>query len=249
MKKALVVTAILILFLASGVFAQDFTGKVLSVNGSDAITVMNPDNNTVVNVRLNCAVTPAQGQEFSTQAHQYLQKLLVGQNVEVNVVWQDHDNRDVSQLNLNGKDVGCSLAGAGLAWYDSRYQQDGQIAVAQAQAQAQRIGIWSAPNPVAPWVYLTNQRDIVPNTSLPPTNIGGKGYGAPAANKDLDAGTSWEQNPQPLDTSGWGAGAPYAGPGGPYWHYGDGALNPNHQQFCNYCNGYHGAGRCGYSRR
>jgi micrococcal nuclease len=244
MKKTALIVLIFVFLLASIAFAQDFTGNVIAVKGSNAIIVTN--NGSAVTVRLNCAVCPAPGQPYAQQALKFLQNLILNKSVDVHEVWMDHSNRQVSQLSINGNSVGVMLAGAGLAWYDSRFQQDGQIEAAQIEAQAKKIGLWSQPSPVAPWVFSADERDIVPNTSGPPTDIGSQSYGAPPANQDLDAGTSWEQNSQPL-----GYGAAVGGYYNPAQCGGFGGVyNPTlHQGFCNYCGAYHRAGGCGYTMR
>jgi micrococcal nuclease len=212
--RTIMLLSILTLFLTSVAFAQSYTGKVLSVTGSDNISVANDKG--AATVRLNCAVTPAAGQPFAPEAQKYLEDLILNQSLEVRVVWVDHDGRQVSRLLLGGNDVAVQITGAGLAWYDKRHGQDGPIAQAQAAAQGKKMGIWSQPNQVAPWDFLTAQRGIRPNTSGPSTNISSAGYGAPAASSGGDAGTSWDNGYQPLGTSAYGGyGYGYSGGMGP----------------------------------
>ncbi len=211
MKKFSLCLVIAVLCVTSIACAQSYTGKVITVTDSSNISVVY--NNTVANVRLNCVQSPAMGQPFAQEAVKYLQDLILNKTVEVRTVWQDHDGRQVARILLDGTSVAVTLAGAGLAMYDSRQQQDGQVAIAQAEAQGKKIGIWSDPNPVPPWTFQTNQRGIIPNTSGPPTNVGSSGYGAPAASTGGDAGTSWDTGTQILST------APYYGGyyGGSAW--------------------------------
>lgn len=218
MKKIAVLLLVLALSLTSAAYAQSFTGKVLAVQDSDNITIMN--NGSAVSVRLYCIACPAQGQDYSPQAIKYLQDLMVGQNADVQVKWQDYSKHQVSKVKINGNDVGAQIAGAGLAWYDDRVYQDGEVSAGEIQAQSQKLCIWSQPNPVAPWEFLTQKRGIVPTQSKTIGNISGQGYSAPAANQDLDAGTSWENNAQPLSSGPdyWGGGY-YPGV------YGGGAYN------------------------
>jgi micrococcal nuclease len=215
-KKSIFVLFILMLFLTSFACAQNYTGKVLSVTNSDNISVVCGSN--AATVRLNCAVCPAAGQPFAPEAQKMLEGLILNQSVEVRVVWTDHDNRQVARLLVNGNSVAVQLAGAGMAWYDKRFQQDGQILQAQATAQGKKIGIWSQPDPVAPWDFLTAQRGIRVNTSGPPTSIGSSSYGQQAASWGGDAGTSWDNNAQPLSTSAYGYGGGYG--------YGNGGMGP-----------------------
>ena len=125
MKKIAVLLLVLALSLTSAAYAQSFTGKVLAVQDSDNITIMN--NGSAVSVRLYCIACPAQGQDYSPQAIKYLQDLMVGQNADVQVKWQDYSKHQVSKVKINGNDVGAQIAGAGLAWYDDRVYQDGEV--------------------------------------------------------------------------------------------------------------------------
>lgn len=210
LKKAAFFIAVTMILLTSFVSAQNYTGKVIAVTDSSNISVVYGSDSATV--RLNCAACPVAGQPFAAEAQKFLENLILNKTVEVNVVWMDHDNRQVSKVFINGKSVGAQLASAGYAWYDSRSQQDAEIAQAQVQAQAQKIAIWSLPNPIAPWTFLTNQRGIIPDTSSPPTNIGNKSVDAPPITKTGDEGTSWDTTNQPLSTSAYGYGYGYYPP-------------------------------------
>ncbi len=199
MIKNVFLVAILLCALTSLASAQSFTGKVLAVGGADNISVAG-DNNAVT-VRLNCVAAPVEGQPYAPEAVQFLQNLLMGKSVYVQVVWQDSDQRQVSRVSIDGQDVGTALVSAGLAWYDDRHGKDGQVQIAQAEAQGKKIAIWSQPSPMAPWDFARLQRNIIPNTSGPPVNVSGQGYQAPAASTLSDAGSSWDNNNQPLSTS------------------------------------------------
>ncbi|MHC9541313.1 MAG: thermonuclease family protein [Vulcanimicrobiota bacterium] len=213
MKKTLFILSLLMVFLTSFACAQNYTGKVISVTDSNNISVMK--DNSATTVRLNCAACPAAGQSFAPEAQKFLQDLILNKTVEVRVVWMDYDKRQVSLVLLDGKNVGALIAGAGLAWYDGRHRKDGEIAAAQAEAQAKQLAIWSEPDPVAPWAFLTDQRGIVPNTSGPMTHAGGKGYGAPSAGGGGYAGNTSVSNQAPPTgvgpSGGYGCGYDYAG--------------------------------------
>ena len=58
---------------------------------------------------------------------------------------------------VGGADAGLEQVRAGLAWYFRRYAKEltpdrrQQYADAEAQAQAERRGLWADAEPVAPW--------------------------------------------------------------------------------------------------
>lgn len=211
MKKTALILLVLIVCLSAAASAQNYTGKVISVTDSSNISVTSGD--TSATVRLNCAASPAAGQPFAEEAQKYLRDLLVGKTVEVRTVWVDYDKRQVALLLLDGKNVGALMAKAGFAWYDGRHYKDGEIAAAQADAQNRKVAIWSQPDPVAPWTFLTDQRGIVPIQSKQIGNIGGSGYGAPSAKGGGYAGNSGASNQAPPTdvgpSGGYGYGSDY----------------------------------------
>lgn len=219
MKRNVIFAVILMLALSSIASAQNFTGKVLAVEGSDRISVANGDN--TVTVRLNCVAAPAPGQTFEAEALQFLQNMMMGKDAYVQVIWQDSDSRQVSRVSVNDKDVAVALAGAGFGWYDDRNRKDAQVEAAQLDAQGKKAGIWSNPNPEAPWDFLRRQRGIIP-TSGAPINVGGGGYGAPAASSG--GGTSVLDNAPPVGTAAYFGDTYY---GGAYYYPGANGVYPN----------------------
>jgi len=49
--------------------------------------------------------------------------------------------------------VNSQLVATGNAWHYAAYSTDPTLAAIQAQAQAQKQGLWSAAAPTPPWVY------------------------------------------------------------------------------------------------
>ena len=46
-----------------------------------------------------------------------------------------------------------ALVEAGLAWHYKQYSDDPVLAAAEVVAKARKVGVWSLPNPTAPWAY------------------------------------------------------------------------------------------------
>lgn len=44
----------------------------------------------------------------------------------------------------------------GLAWHYKKYNDDEDLAQFEYTARMNKIGIWSQPNPVAPWDFRRN---------------------------------------------------------------------------------------------
>ncbi|MDQ7821306.1 MAG: thermonuclease family protein [Candidatus Eremiobacteraeota bacterium] len=219
MKKAALLIFVFLIVLTFPACAQYYTGKVIAVTGTSDISVTSDKG--AATVKLNCAASPVAGQPFAAEAQKSLEDLILNKSVEVQVAWMDHSNRQVAKLLVDGKNVGALLAAQGLAWYDSRHGQDADIATAQAQAQAGKLGVWSQPNPVAPWDFVTAQRGIIPNTSGSPVGASSGGYGFNPLQNTGDAGTSWDSGTDVLSTSPYYGGGYY---GGGWGSYGRGAV-------------------------
>ena len=57
---------------------------------------------------------------------------------------------------VDGVDVNRQMVATGNAWHYAAYSNDQTRAALQAQAQSQRIGLWSQADPVPPWVFRQN---------------------------------------------------------------------------------------------
>jgi len=222
MKTILLSLVIMLIATMLPVSAESFTGKVISV--ADGNTLMVVSNNRAVKIRPAGVDAPDLDQAYGPQAREFLENLVKGKNVWVDVKKQDHYRRLVAPVIVDGLDVSVALAAAGMAWYDSKTAGNGQIAMADAEAQAKKIGLWSQPNPIPPWDFRQQRRGPIPNavmnggggyqfqdarTSPSSSSAGGKrtDYGfVPVQNQSAE---STFQITQPM----WTAPPPYR----PYW--------------------------------
>ena len=58
----------------------------------------------------------------------------------------------------DGRVLNLELVAAGMAWHYVRYSDDAALAKAERQARTARVGVWSEPDPVAPWRYRAASR-------------------------------------------------------------------------------------------
>jgi micrococcal nuclease len=79
-----------------------------------------------------------------------------GRTIQVVDSGRDRYGRWIGRLYVDGIDVNRQQIATGMAWHYADYSKDKSLATVQAQAQAQRIGIWSQPNPIPPWDYRKN---------------------------------------------------------------------------------------------
>ncbi|GEM_PF-736960 len=169
MKRTAVFLVLMLLLLTSHGFAESFGGKVIMVKDGSNIFVKSGEK--TYQVKLYGIDCPNPDQEFGEQSKQYADDLLNGKDVWVDVKRQDYSKRYVSRVVVDGKDASVELARAGLAWYDSRVYSEPAVAGAQAEAQTQKIGIWSQAHPVSPWDYRYSRSGITPVMSKEIGNI------------------------------------------------------------------------------
>jgi len=134
-------------------------GKVVKVSDGDTIQVL--DGGKAVKIRLaeiDCPETShgakKPGQPYGQAAKKFALDLVGGKTVRVDVVTRDRYGRIVGKVVLeDGSTLNKRLVGAGLAWVYRRYAKDPALYDLEAEAKAAKLGLWSAPNPVAPWEW------------------------------------------------------------------------------------------------
>lgn len=148
---------ILFIFLSSIIFA--ITGKVTSVYDGDTITIVT-ENNEKVKIRfygIDCPeVKPKQ--EFGIEARNYLNSLIYGKEVSVNVKDKDQYGRVVGEVYLKEKNLNLDMLKQGYAWHYERYAKNRHdYRDAQKFAVNNKKGLWSS-NPTPPWEFRRNKK-------------------------------------------------------------------------------------------
>jgi micrococcal nuclease len=151
---------LIILTLAVHSHANDvISGKVVGVSDGDTITVL--ENRTQNRIRLYGIDAPEDGQDFGNRAKKFVSDLVFGKQVRVVKMDIDRYDRVVGMVYVGDVNVNEALVKNGLAWVYQRYCKisicSSWLAL-EAQARAAKTGLWSHPNPVAPWEYRRNQR-------------------------------------------------------------------------------------------
>jgi micrococcal nuclease len=142
-----------VLFALSGPVRAEFIyGKVVGVSDGDTITVLDSAN-TRHKIRLNQIDAPEKRQAFGQRSKQSLSDLVFGKNVQVDVSTRDRYGREIGQVLVNGTDANLEQVKRGLAWVYRQYAKDRAYFAAEEAARANRIGLWSQPNPTPPWEF------------------------------------------------------------------------------------------------
>ena len=153
MKRLLLLLLFAFSLAPSVVYAQKFTVKVVGISDGDTFTAINRDN-LQLKIRVYGIDAPERGQDFGERAKQALSDYVFGQEVTIDVQKTDGWGRYISYVyTSDGRDVSLLMLKDGMAWHFKKYDSTKEYAEAEEQAKRKKAGLWSVPNPVAPWDY------------------------------------------------------------------------------------------------
>lgn len=135
--------------------ANTHAWKVVAVYDGDTVTCID-ETNQQQKIRLAEIDAPEAKQDFGQASRQSLANMVFGRTIQVVDSGRDRYGRWIGRLYVDGIDVNRQQVATGMAWHYADYSKDKSLATVQAQAQAQRIGLWSQPNPIPPWEFRKN---------------------------------------------------------------------------------------------
>ena len=143
-------------------------GRIVGVHDGDSITLLDL-NNRQHKIRLDGIDAPELGQPFGGASKKHLAELVFNRQVVAECGKTDRYGREVCKVVIAAVDAGLEQIRAGMAWYFRRYAKElpldrrQQYADMEAQAQAERRGLWADAEPVAPWDWRTAKRVQAPS--------------------------------------------------------------------------------------
>jgi endonuclease YncB( thermonuclease family) len=165
--RTLLVCLLALSSLAARAATHSFEARVVGVADGDTITVLDA-NNVQHRIRLAGIDAPEKGQPFSERSKQSLRRMVMGRLVRIEWDEIDRYGRLVGKvwvtpagINCNQQpcpktlDAGRAQLTVGLAWHYLGRQQAEEDSLAyefdETEARARRVGLWSEPDPIAPW--------------------------------------------------------------------------------------------------
>jgi micrococcal nuclease len=146
--------------LATAVVGQELGihGRVVGVTDGDTLNVL-VANQKPLRVRLAFCDAPEKKQAFGSRAKQAMSELVFGKEIDLRPHAIDRYWRTVAQVDVDGKDVGLEMVRQGMAWVYELYIVEASQEIqetyqkAQEEAKADRLGLWSDPNAIPPWIF------------------------------------------------------------------------------------------------
>lgn len=134
-------------------------GRAVKIVDGDTFDLLLAEEKRTVRIRLHGMDCPERGMDFGKAATQTLGELMQDQRLRVVAIDSDRYGRVVGDVYTDaGTWVNLELVKRGMAWHYTAYSADQRLADAEREARAARIGLWSRPQPVAPWDWRKEKR-------------------------------------------------------------------------------------------
>lgn len=136
--------------------AADIEGQVVGVADGDTLTVLH--ERIQIKVRLAEIDAPEKAQPFGQRSRQSLADLCFQKPVLVEAKGHDRYGRTIGRVRCAGVDANSEQVRRGMAWVYDRYVTDRALYAIQADARADRRGLWADANPLPPWEWRHQTR-------------------------------------------------------------------------------------------
>lgn len=193
----LVLTCLLFAFQVAS--AASFSGQVVSISDGDTISVLH--DGKAEKIRLNGIDCPESHQDFGQRAKQFTSDLAFNKTVTIEVSGHDKYGRTVGDVILpDGRNLNRELVRAGFAWWYKQYSKDQSLGELEAQARADRRGLWQDPAPIAPWDFRRGKKTATTSTVANPKHSSGlsERLSTPEARTDVEKGSSLSDRLTPI---------------------------------------------------
>lgn len=133
--------------------AEDFVGKCVAVTDGDTIKVLH--GGIEEKIRLDGIDAPESHQDFGTQAKNAMSTLVFGKDVKVLDHGKDKYGRTLGIVIVqpSGIVANTTMVRSGFAWMYRQYTNNATLAKSEELARSEKRGLWSMPNPIAPWDF------------------------------------------------------------------------------------------------
>lgn len=148
---------LLLVIAGTALGAELVPGRVVGVHDGDTLTLLTAEKKSI-RVRLYGIDAPETKQPFGSRAKEALSGLVFGKDVRIEVVDKDRYGRTVGRVSLGNTNVNEEMVRRGFVWwYRDFAKRDKTLKSAESEAMAAKRGLWSEPNPIAPWQWRRNE--------------------------------------------------------------------------------------------
>jgi micrococcal nuclease len=141
---------ILSAIIQANTYAATITGKVISVNDGDTLTISDTIKKHY-KIRLLFIDTPELKQPHGKQAKAFLSNLVLNKQVTITWTKKDRYKRILGIVTIGAINCNEELLKAGMAWHYKKYSKDKRLQALEDKARAAKKGLWQDSKAVAPW--------------------------------------------------------------------------------------------------
>jgi micrococcal nuclease len=140
-------------FYCDSIYCQQIiTGKVIKIIDGDTFDLLLKAN-TTIRVRMNGIDCPEKKQPYFKNAKQALAINIFGKTISIVSKSKDKYKRTLADVYFNKEHINLKMVANGFAWHYKKYSSNIILAKAELNARTKKIGLWSFPNPIAPWDF------------------------------------------------------------------------------------------------
>ena len=135
-------------------FGVATASHVTQVKDGDSIVVQYGEE-----VRLMHIDAPEWNQPWGDRATEFVKERCLGKQVKLRRHGKDKYGRTLAEVILpGGVNLNHELVKEGLAWHYRRYSHDRFYQLLEQEARSKKKGLWSDPDPTAPWDWRVGVR-------------------------------------------------------------------------------------------
>ncbi len=154
-------TFLFLVFFYYPLFAAEYHTKVISIIDGDSINLLREGKPE--QVRLYGIDCPEKGQAFGKRAKQATSGFVFSKEVKVIEHGTNRYGRLLVDVQLeDGRVLNEELVKAGMCWWYRKYSDNFQLADYEHAAKKAKLGLWSDPEPIPPWLYRKLKRGEIP---------------------------------------------------------------------------------------
>ena len=147
--------------LNSGVVAEEFRAKVITVIDGDTVLLVRQSNQPI-KVRLVGIDAPEKAQEYGPESKASLLEMVLHKQVLVSSKALDDYGRLLAEISVGGLNVNQEQVRRGMAWDYSRFHGNHELAVLQHEAQQARRGLWASASAIEPSKWRKQHPSVWP---------------------------------------------------------------------------------------
>ena len=144
------------LFLPLLSFSQ-IKGKVIKITDGDTFVLLT-DSKEQIKIRLHGIDAPEKKQDYGTDSKNYLSNLVFKKDIIIEYKNRDRYGRRIGIAFMEDVNVNEKMLSEGMAWHFKKYDTNSQWSVLESKAKEEKKGLWSQPNPVAPWEWRVRKK-------------------------------------------------------------------------------------------